>query len=61
MLPSSGSVCCLFLEDIRKQAFQAGLSYKLCSVVVLSFYVLVFKFLCCWRLMYVFIFLVKFR
>ena len=29
------------------------------SVVVLSFYVLVF--LCCWRLMYVFIFLVKFR
>ena len=30
-------------------------------MVVLSFYVLVFTFLCCWRLMYVLIFLVKFR
>ena len=31
-------------------------------MVVLSFYVLVFNFfVCCWRLMYVFMFLVKFR
>ena len=54
----------LYLENLLTNIFaklnlRGGVSCM--PAALLLCYVLVFNFLCCWRLMYVFIFLVKLR